>query len=99
MDYQIGEKWFMGANLFFIGEREDFSSVAAENVPPSQFLATVITLDSYFDANAHLGYRLNDQLSIFAKASNIANNQYQRWANFGVQGLQILGGVTYKFDF
>ncbi|MEX0290207.1 MAG: TonB-dependent receptor [Flavobacteriaceae bacterium] len=99
MDYQIGEKWFMGANLFFIGEREDFSSVAAENVPPSQFLATIITLDSYFDANAHLGYRLNDQLSIFAKASNIANNQYQRWANFGVQGLQILGGVTYKFDF
>ncbi len=99
MDYQIGEKWFIGANLFYIGEREDFSSSVVENVPPSQFPATVITLDSYFDANAHLGYRLNDQLSVFAKASNIANNQYQRWANFGVQGLQVLGGVTYKFDF
>ena len=99
MDYQIGEKWFMGANLFFIGEREDFSSNVVENVLPSEFPATIITLDSYFDANAHLGYRLNEQLSIFAKASNIANNQYQRWANFGVQGLQVLGGATYKFDF
>ncbi|MCW5518045.1 TonB-dependent receptor [Muriicola sp. Z0-33] len=99
MDYQIDEHWFMGANLFFVGEREDFSSIAAENVQPSEFLATLITLESYFDANAHVGYRLNEQLSVFAKASNIANNQYQRWANFGVQGLQILGGVTYKFDF
>jgi hypothetical protein len=99
MDYQIGEKWYMGANLFYIGEREDFSSTVVENVPPSQFPSTVIALDSYFDANAHLGYHINDQLSVFAKASNIGNNQYQRWANFDVQSLQVLGGVTYKFDF
>ena len=99
MDYQINDQWFMGANLFYVGEREDFSTIAAENVQPSEFIATIISLESYFDANAHIGYRLNEQLSIFAKASNIANNQYQRWANFGVQGLQVLGGVTYKFDF
>ncbi len=99
MDYQIDEKWFMGANLFYVGEREDFSSQAVENVPPSDFPSTIITLDGFFDANAHLGYRLNEQLSIFAKASNIANNQYQRWANFRVQSFQVLAGVTYKFDF
>ena len=99
MDYQISEQWFMGANLFYVGEREDFSAIAAENVQPSEFVATLIPLDAYFDANAHLGYRFNEQLSVFAKASNIANNQYQRWANFAVQGLQILGGVSYKFDF
>ncbi len=99
MDYQIGEKWFMGANLFYVGEREDFSSIAQPNVPPSQFPATPIKLDSYFDANAHIGHRLSDQLSIFVKAANIANNNYARWANYPVQGLQILGGATYKFDF
>ncbi len=97
MDYQIGEKWYMGANLFYVGEREDFSSVAQPTLPPSQFVK--ITLDSYFDANAHIGYRLSDQLSIFLKAANIANTNYQRWANYPVQGLQILGGATYKFDF
>lgn len=99
MDYQIGEQWFAGANLFYVGEREDFSSIAVQNVLPSEFPATLITLDGFFDANAHVGYRVNDQLSLFLKASNIANNNYQRWANFQVQGLQILGGATYKFDF
>ena len=99
LDYQIGEQWFLGANLFFVGEREDLSSQVVQNVPPEDFPATLVELDSFFDANAHLGYRFNDQLSIFAKASNLANNQYQRWANFRVQGLQLLAGATYKFDF
>lgn len=99
MDYQIGKKWFMGANLFFVGERDDFSTVVVQNVAQSEFPATLITLDSYFDANAHIGHRLNDQFSIFVKAANIANNNYQRWANYPVQGLQVLGGATYKFDF
>jgi hypothetical protein len=99
MDYQIGEKWYAGANLFYVGERDDFASIVVQNVTPSQFPATMITLQGYFDANAHIGYRLTNQLSIFLKAANIANNNYQRWANYPVQGLQILGGATYKFDF
>jgi len=99
MDYQIGEQWYMGANLFYVGQREDFSSTAVPNTPPNEFAAVLIELDSYFDANAHLGYRLNKQLSIFVKAANIANNNYQRWSNYQVQGFQLLGGATYKFDF
>lgn len=99
LDYQIGEQWYAGANLFYVGEREDFSSVVVQNVLPSEFPATLITLDGFFDANAHVGYRVNDQLSVFVKAANIANNNYQRWANFQVQGLQVLAGATYKFDF
>ncbi len=99
MDYQIGEKWFMGTNLFYVGQRDDFSSVAIQNVLPSDFPAAIIKLDSYFDANAHIGHRLSDQLSIFVKVANIANNNYQRWANYPVQGFQVLGGATYKFDF
>lgn len=99
MDYQIGQKWYAGANLFYVGERQDFSTIAAQNVDAQDFLATVINLDSYFDANAHLGHRLNDRLSIFVKAANIANNNYERWSNFKVQGFQVLAGATYKFDF
>ncbi|MEO0572403.1 MAG: TonB-dependent receptor [Bacteroidota bacterium] len=99
MDYQITDQWYAGANLFFVGEREDLQSVAAENTPPNEFVSSIITLDSFFDANIHLGYRFNDQLSVFAKASNLANNNYQQWANFRVQGFQALAGVSYKFDF
>lgn len=98
LDYQINDSWYFGANLFYIGEREDFASIALENSLPSEFPATLITLDSYFDINAKLGYNLNKQLSLFLKGNNLANNQYERWANFRVQGLQVLAGVSYKFD-
>ncbi|MEO0527071.1 MAG: TonB-dependent receptor [Bacteroidota bacterium] len=99
MDYQIGEKWFLGANLFYVGEREDVIQQITQNIDPAPFTVDAVNLDSFFDANAHVGYRLNEQLSIFVKASNIANNDYQRWANFRVQSFQALAGITYKFDF
>lgn len=99
MDYQITDQWFLGANLFYIGEREDLVSSAQPNTPPNLFPSTSVTLDGFFDANAHLGYRFNEQLSVFARVSNIANNNYQRWYNFNVQGFQAMGGVSYKFDF
>lgn len=98
MDYQISDQWSIGANLFYIGERKDFSSVALENTEPSDFPATILSLDSYFDANVNLSYRMNDQLSLFIRANNLANNQYERWANFRVQSFQVLAGISYKFD-
>ena len=99
MDYQISKQWFLGANIFFVGGREDLASTAQPNTAPNLFPSAIVTLDSFFDANAHLGYRFNEQLSVFAKASNIANNSYERWSNFQVQGFQALAGVSYKFDF
>lgn len=99
MDYQIGKQWYMGANLFYVGERKDLMSRAVQNMQPSDFPSEIITLDGYFDINAHVGYRWTDQLSFFLNANNIANNNYMRWANFQVQGFQILGGAAYKFDF
>src|SRR5690606_24804458 len=93
LDYQIDENWFAGAGLFYVGERKD---------QPSQFNGftfrnyETITLDGYFDANAHVGYRLNDQLSFYLKANNIGNQRYERWLNTPVQGVQILAGATYQ---
>ena len=99
MDYQLGKQWFFGANLFYVGEREDLRSIAEVNVPANEFPSEIVTLDGFFDANLHGGYRFNEQLSIFIRASNLANNYYHRWYNFRVQGFQALAGVSYKFDF
>jgi hypothetical protein len=96
LDYQISEKWYAGGSVYFVGERKDQSTIVGTLIfePP-----TTITLDSYFDANAHLGYKINEQLSVFGKVNNIANQNYQRWMNFPVQGIQFLAGATYQFDF
>lgn len=96
LDYQIDEKWFAGANLIYVGERKDLLSVD-DNI--MGIVSMVVNLESYFDANAHVGYHVNDQFSIFAKANNIADKGYQRWQNFPVQSIQLLAGATYKFDF
>lgn len=96
LDYQISKQWFAGANLFYVGERKDILEFEGSFIPTT---FTPVTLDSYFDANAHVGYHVNDQLSVFARANNIANKAYQRWQNVPVQSAQFLAGATYKFDF
>ncbi|GAA4281491.1 TonB-dependent receptor [Gaetbulibacter aestuarii] len=96
LDYQIDEHWFAGMNLYYMGQRKDqiVYNDGFTTSPPETVL-----LDSYFDANAHVGYHINDKISVFAKGNNLANNGYQRWSNYPVQGLQLLAGATFKFDF
>ena len=100
LDVEINEKWYAGAKLFYVGERQDINSVQNESIFSSfnSGLKTV-TLDSFFDLNAHVGYKFSNRLNFFLKGNNLVNQQYNRWSNFIVQGLQILGGASYKFDF
>ena len=96
LDYQIDDHWFAGAGLYYVGERKDQFYEEGSLVPTSPI---TMTLDSYFDANVHLGYNITDQLSIYAKGNNLVNKTYQRWLNYPVQGIQFLAGATFKFDF
>jgi len=96
LDYQIDEHWFAGANLYYTGERKSLFTATGSTI---DIVPSIINLDSYFDANAHVGYRINDRWSVYAKANNIANQDYSRWLNYPVQGIQFLAGATYKFDF
>ncbi|MBP6038939.1 MAG: TonB-dependent receptor [Flavobacterium sp.] len=100
VDFDINKKWYAGANVFFVGERKDLVSIQnAAAVFPPMFDSTEVTLDSYFDLNAHVGFKYNTRLTAFLKGNNLANQQYNRWSNFPVQGIQVLIGANYKFDF
>ena len=96
LDYQITEQWFAGANLYYVGARKSQFSVIGNLVNTAPL---TVDLDSYFDANAHVGYRINDRWSAYVKANNIASQAYNRWLNYPVQSIQFLAGATYKFDF
>jgi len=96
IDVNITPKWFAGATVFYVGERKDIQgNTGIVNVVAQ----SAITLDGYFDANAHVGYKYNSQLTGFLRANNISNNDYQKWLNYRVQGFQIVVGANYKFDF
>lgn len=96
LDVTITPKWYAGTSLFFVGERKD-QFVTISDL--GDFVPLDVTLKSYFDLNAHVGYKHNERLTFFLKGNNLANQDYQRWLNYPVQGLQVLGGASYKFDF
>ena len=87
VEANITSKWYAGANLFFVGERMDRQN------------SVIKTVESYFDANAHVGYKYNQRFTGFLRLNNIANQAYERWLNYPVQSFQVLLGVNYKFDF
>ena len=94
-DFNVGEKWYAGSQLFYVGERKDQFT----NFGFTLNTASTQTLDSYFDINAHIGYKYNDRLTAFLKGNNLANQNYNRWLNYPVQGAQVILGASYKFDF
>lgn len=95
LDFNITEKWYAGTSVFFVGERKDqfsYTSILRNELETT-------TLDSYFDLNAHVGYKYSERLTGFLKLNNIANQDYQKWLNYPIQGFQFLVGANYKFDF
>jgi len=96
LDVAITEKWYAGVKVFYVGERKDMqlNKDIVYIVAPGP-----ITLASYFDANAHVGYKYSERLTGFLKLNNIGNQTYQKWLNYPVQGFQVLIGGNYKFDF
>jgi hypothetical protein len=100
LDVDITEKWYAGANVFFVGERKDrVNTVNGAAVFPPIITTETVTLKSYFDLNAHVGYKYSERLTGFLKLNNIANQDYERWLNYPVQGFQFLVGASYKFNF
>ncbi|HSQ45918.1 MAG TPA: hypothetical protein VLM44_03260 [Lutibacter sp.] len=92
-DYQ-NKNWFAGAKLFYNGETEDF-------VIPFGFTSengVFVINESYLDLNLNGGYNFSDRLTAFAKINNALGEKYHRFLNYQVKTLQILGGITYKFD-
>jgi hypothetical protein len=96
IDFNVTKKWFAGVNVFYVGERKDqkLNTDVIYIVQPSP-----IVLGSYFDLNAHVGFKYSERLTAFLRANNMTNNAYEKWLNYPVQGFQVVIGANYKFDF
>lgn len=84
------KKWYASANLYFVGARN--------GIEYNSGTPTSIDLDPYIDLNLDGGYHFNDLFSVFLRANNITNSKYQLFTNFNAQGVQVIGGIIYKFD-
>ena len=54
-------------------------------------------MDSLSDLNAGAVYNINNMFSINLKANNLLNQSYDIWYGHPAQGINLMGGFTFKF--
>lgn len=84
------DKWYAGTNIYYVGNRK--------GILYNGTIPTSTNLKGYIDVNVNGGYHINNIFSAFVKVNNATNGTYQRFTNFNSQGIQVIGGIIWKFD-
>ncbi len=95
----FNSQWFSRLDFQYIGERKDMFSTLTTTDNKIDFVEKVRDLDGIVDFNLMIGYRPTKNWTVFVKGNNLFNQDYQQWGNFKSQGIQVMGGAMYKFDF
>src|SRR5699024_451362 len=90
LDYDISDRWIVGADLYYVGQRYDRLMCGMVSTQKVQ-------LDGYVDANLQVDFKVNDQLGLFLRGNNLFGNNYKRWYHYPVQGIQGMLGASYQF--
>lgn len=85
--YNIGDKLLISADIFFMNQRKATTEYSSQ---------PATTLKGFTDFNIGLEYRYRKTLSLFLRANNISSVRYQRWYNYPVLGINVLGGITFS---
>ena len=77
--------------LWYVGKRQ--GAVKISGGPALQS----VDLDPYLDINAGASYDINRNLSVFLDITNLLNKRYMLYTDYPVGGIQVMGGITYRF--
>lgn len=91
--HTFNPKWKLTTDIFYVNERKDQQLFTGT----SFFENRTLNLDSYIDANLRGDYRYNDRWSFFGRINNLLDEDYERYANYPVQGIQFMAGAMYRF--
>ena len=95
-DYKfLDERLILGGDLFYVDKRKviDFNPVTLLNGN----LTNQGELDPYIDLNVNATYLILDRWAAFIEINNALNKNYDRFPDYPVQGITIIGGVMFKF--
>ncbi len=107
-DFKVGadalinftDQWFAGVDLQYVGQRKDWFVNQAYGWDGAVIPTSVEKkVDSYADLSLNVGYRPTKNWTVFLKGNNLLDQTYNQWGSFKSQGVQIMGGAIYKFDF
>jgi len=65
--------------------------------PPFPSVLKTVTISPAADLNVKASYVVSSQFSVFVKANNILDNQYQVYLYYPVRGFQAMAGLTWSF--
>lgn len=88
-EYRLDEKLRFQLEFLYFGER-----YAPEW---SSGIESVVKMKDVYDLNIGAVYAISDRLGAFARLNNVLHNRYERFYNYPVQGIQLFGGITYRF--
>ena len=73
-----------------------YNGVRYANIPNGLTFEDV-ELTSYLDLNIEVEYKITDNFSAFVNGTNLLNKNYEQFYSYPVQGLQVMGGIMYRF--
>ena len=89
LNYRLDERWNFNTSLLYLGGRY------AQSYDGGPF--TEVRMKDVYDLSLGADYRVNEQLSVFAKLDNVAHQKYQLYYNYPVQGIQFFAGLKMRF--
>jgi hypothetical protein len=84
--------WYPSKKWSFNGSMQYWSGASFENEAGKPY-----DLNKAVVLNASFNYQLTTHLKAWAKAENLLDKKYQRWAEYPSLGVQLIAGIVYSF--
>ena len=96
--YNATDKLLLGADFYYYSPNYGTAYSAGYNPNGGIFYqASDRQIDAVIDLSARAEYRVTPKFSIFALGNNLTGRRYQRFLNYPVKGINVIGGLAYSF--
>lgn len=85
--YNLYQKLILGGSITAMGGIQGLN----------QQSGTIRQLDSIFDVNIKVDYLFSPRFSAFILGKNMVSQSYERYMNYPVKTISVIGGITYSF--
>ena len=92
--FAIGDKLRIAPEVYVIGQTYALGSLLSTDVNGLRLLRKTSTV---VDVNLRADYQITPQFRIFALGQNLTGQNYQRFLNYPVRGITVIGGLGYQF--
>ncbi len=95
--YDLADKILVRSEVYFIGERKARVNGPGENITRETDGSYSVNLNAFVDFNLGFEYRYSKTISAFVNFNNLISQRYLMYYQYPVQGINIMGGATFRF--